>query len=69
MHRIVPYSLDRVSVDVLVSELNFGAASRWKVAAQRVPVPPRSSPSKETPTGESQDGPKLDDSQSNFNPL
>ncbi len=31
-------------VDVLVSELNFGAASRWVDAAKRVPVPSRESP-------------------------
>eukprot|EP00536_Pseudo-nitzschia_multiseries_P011570 jgi/Psemu1/67953/estExt_Genemark1.C_4020016 len=39
------YPNQNIRVDVLVSEVNFGAASRWKEAAQRVPVPSRSQPS------------------------
>lgn len=31
------YPNQNIRVDVLVSELNFGAASRWVEAAQRVP--------------------------------
>ncbi len=49
-------------VDVLVSELNFGAASRWVDAAKRVPVPSRQSSEKETPHTQR-------DSNSDFHPL
>lgn len=37
------YPNQNIRVDVLVSELNFGAASRWIEAAERVPVPSRRS--------------------------
>jgi len=39
------YPEQNIRVDVLVSELNFGAASRWVVAAEQVPS--RSSPKTE----------------------
>jgi len=38
------YPNQNIRVDVLVSELNFGAASRWKEAAQSVPVPASRTP-------------------------
>jgi len=40
------YPDQNIRVDVLVSELNFGAASRWVEAAARVPVPSRVSSEK-----------------------
>jgi hypothetical protein len=57
-------------VDVLVSELNFGAASRWIDAAERVPVPSRTA-SKKVLRGKSLKK-RFDsdsDGQSNFHPL
>jgi len=40
------YPNQNIRVDVLVSELNFGADSRWIEAAKRVPLPARPSPKK-----------------------
>ena len=63
------------SVDVLVSELNFGAASRWVEAAERVPVPSRSTSTSEkqvTTTDLNRDSNKRDynmDVKSKFHPL
>ena len=57
-------------MDVLVSELNFGAASRWVEAAERVPVPSR--PSSTATTAKNNQKTQLDsdyDGNSNFHPL
>ena len=35
------YPGQNIRVDVLVSELNFGAASRWTLASQAYPLPPK----------------------------
>mmetsp|Transcript_23752 Transcript_23752/g.55918 ORF Transcript_23752/g.55918 Transcript_23752/m.55918 type:complete len:556 (-) Transcript_23752:59-1726(-) len=62
------YPNQNIRVDVLVSELNFGAASRWKCAAQRVPTPPRtesSSQKQPTPKNSGSDA----DGSNNFHPL
>ena len=57
------------SVDVLVSELNFGAASRWVEAAERVPVPSRPSSEKPPDTNLNNRSDSDSDSYSNFHPL
>jgi len=58
-------------VDVLVSELNFGAQSRWVEAAARVPVPSRSASEKKENDLDSLLGDldKEEKVSSNFHPL
>jgi len=56
-------------VDVLVSELNFGAASRWIEAANQVPIPSQpllKNLSTNTSLEKAEHGP---DGSSNFHPL
>ena len=56
-------------MDVLVSELNFGAASRWVEAAARVPVPSRVSSEKPSDKNLNKQSDSNSDGYSNFYPL
>lgn len=65
------YPNQNIRVDVLVSELNFGAQSRWVEAAARVPVPSRSASEKKENDLDSLLGDldKEEKVSSNFHPL